>query len=89
MRREPNLNTNELYGLINEIVDDILQEDPIDVTGLPVELEPAKLMCVSQILEMAQQLDDASHRELMLLATASKLALENFVLHIKVQMLGY
>ena len=76
-----NLTSSELADLIREIE----IEDPIDYGDLPYdEDELRRLVCIHicEIAEQAGQLGE-ENRQVMLLAVAAKLVLENLVLNVK------
>ncbi len=73
---------------IRALLDDIEVEDPIDFGDLPVDEERARSLVVTQLAEMRERLvrHDLSGeaREAVLLATASRVILENLLLHVRV-----
>lgn len=71
----------ELADLIREIE----LEDPIDYADLPYAEDELRLLVCTQILEMAEQAERLTEesRQMVLLAVAAKLVLENLVLHIR------
>jgi hypothetical protein len=71
----------ELAGLIREIE----IEDPIDYADLPYDEDALRLLVCGQMREIADQagvLDEES-RQMVYLAVAAKLVLENMVLHLR------
>lgn len=73
------LNINELVALAQEIE----HTDPIDWGYLNVGEEQAYRLMAAGMLEYCQSLDTDEERLHMLLATAVKLSVENFVLNLK------
>lgn len=70
---------------VSVLVDDILAEDPIDWGLLPVDENAAKKMIVLSMVEQWENMKRFDNPEVLLLATAAKLALENFALHMEKQ----
>jgi hypothetical protein len=70
---------------LSALVDEVLQEDPIDWGSLAVDEESSKNLIVLSMLELYEGMckDNATDAELALLAMATKLALENFCLHLQ------
>jgi hypothetical protein len=71
----------ELADLIREIE----IEDPIDYGDLPYDEHDLRLLVCNQIREIADQAEQLGeeNRQMVLLAVAAKLVLENLVLHIR------
>ena len=67
---------------IAEMAQEIESEDPIDWGMLSISEAEAYNMMAGNILEMYLGMD-ADSRDMMLLATATKLTVENFVLNLK------
>ena len=72
---------------IRALLDDIEVEDPVDFGDLPVDEERARSLVVAHLAEMRERLvkHDLSGeaREAVLLATASRVILENLLLHVR------
>lgn len=80
---------HKYYTAVNALMEETLCEDPVDVGLLPIDEETAKQLIVSS---MCEHWDDivakaSSKDELAItaLTVMSKLAYENFVLHIQVK----
>ena len=71
-----------LVEQIVEIAQEIESEDPIDWAMLAIDEKTAYTMMATSILENYLMTDKDS-RDMMLLATAVKLTVENFVLNLK------
>lgn len=71
-----------LTDQIAELAQDIESEDHIDWGMLSIGEAEAYKMMAGNILEMYLGMD-ADSRDMMLLATATKLTVENFVLNLK------
>lgn len=67
---------------IAQMAEEIETEDPIDWGMLSISEKDAYRMMAGNILEMYLGMD-ADSRDMMLLATATKLTVENFVLNLK------
>ncbi len=67
---------------IAEMAKEIEMEDPIDWGMLSISEDEAYSMMAGNILEMYLGME-ADTRDMMLLATATKLTVENFVLNLK------
>lgn len=77
----------ELAAMIREIE----VEDPIDYADLPYDEDALRLLVCSQIHEIVEQSADLDedNRQMLLMAVAAKLVLENMVLNIRLlQMQG-
>lgn len=77
----------ELAAMIREIE----VEDPIDYADLPYDEDALRLLVCSQIHEIVEQSADMDedNRQMLLMAVAAKLVLENMVLNIRLlQMQG-
>jgi hypothetical protein len=76
-----NVSSTELAALIREIE----VEDPIDYADLPYDEDDLRLLVCNQIHEIAEQAEQMGeeNRQMLLLAVAAKLVLENMVLHIR------
>jgi len=70
--------------LIAEIAQEVESGDPIDWGMLAVDEQTAYNLMATSMLEHYNSLD-AENRDLMLLATATKLVVENMVLNLKLQ----
>jgi hypothetical protein len=72
----------DLVGQIVKLAQDIESEDPIDFGLLEVDENIAYSLVASKILETYLG-NDPEDREMILLAAATKLAVENFVLNVE------
>lgn len=70
--------------LIAEMAQEVESGDPIDWGMLAIDESTAYSMIATSMLEHYDSLD-AENRDLMLLATATKLVVENMVLNLKLQ----
>jgi hypothetical protein len=70
--------------LIAEMAQEVESGDPIDWGMLAVDEQTAYNLMATSMLEHYNSLDEES-RDLMLLATATKLVVENMVLNLKLQ----
>lgn len=75
-------NKLSLTEQIAEMAKEIEMEDPIDWGMLSISEDDAYSMMAGNILEMYLGMDKDS-RDMMLLAIATKLTVENFVLNLK------
>lgn len=73
-----------LVDQLVSIAQEIEVTDPIDWGMLSISEEAAYRMIATSILD-GYLADDADKREMILLATVVKLAVENFVLNLKLQ----
>ena len=73
------ISLDELVALAHEIEN----TDPIDWAMLNVSEQDSYRLLASGLLEHIQSIDDPESRLNILLATATKLLVENFVLNIK------
>ena len=76
------MNDITLTEQIAQLAEEIEMEDPIDWGLLAIDEKTAYRMMAGNILEMYLGMDKDS-RDMMLLATATKLTVENFVLNLK------
>jgi hypothetical protein len=77
----------ELAAMIREIE----VEDPIDYADLPYDEDALRLLVCSQVHEIVEQAADMDedNRQMLLMAVAAKLVLENLVLNVRLlQMQG-
>jgi hypothetical protein len=77
----------ELAAMIREIE----IEDPIDYADLPYDEDALRLLVCGQVREIVEQAADMDedNRQMLLMAVAAKLVLENLVLNIRLlQMQG-
>ncbi|MES2933244.1 MAG: hypothetical protein V4805_07130 [Pseudomonadota bacterium] len=69
------------------LMQDVEAEDPLDFNNTPVAEDEARKLVALSMLKMQTQLDtlaiNPAERELVLMATAGHLVLENFLIHIK------
>lgn len=76
---------NELYETISKLLDEMTAEDSIDMGQLSISEEESKNLIISSMIEHYSNLRDICNNrddvEISLLAMATKLALENFILH--------
>ena len=68
---------------IIELAKQLEAEDPIDWSGLPLLRELTYNMLANSVLETAMQMPPGLERETLLMATAVKLVVENYVLHVR------
>lgn len=66
--------------LLAELAQEVESEDPIDWAMLPIDESTAYIMMATNVLEAY---DDAD--QIALLATITKLVVENFTLHLKIE----
>lgn len=78
-KRMPTLDQLAEIAMENEIT------DPIDWGMLAVSEKHAYKMMASYVLEMAEAQGDSEHFDVILMATVTKLLVENFVLNLKLQ----
>lgn len=71
--------TNELVNLIVELAKEVELEDPIDFGMLPIDEDATWHMMACNVIEMFRV--ESESDKLVLLATITKLVVENFVLH--------
>lgn len=77
-----NLKSNELYNLICEYVREVAIEDPFD--GSEETVEAAIPLVASSVVE--QYLNtDPDIREVSTLVTLTKVQIDNFLLHLKIE----
>jgi hypothetical protein len=76
------MNNISLTEQLAQLAEEIEMEDPIDWGLLAIDEKTAYRMMAGNILEMYLGMD-AENRDMMLLATAVKLTVENFVLNLK------
>lgn len=77
----------ELAAMIREIE----VEDPIDYADLPYDEDALRLLVCAQVHEIVEQAADMDddNRQMLLMAVAAKLVLENLVLNVRLlQMQG-
>lgn len=82
-----NVSSAELAALIREIE----IEDPIDYADLPYDEDDLRLLVCSQVHQIVEQAETMGeeNRQMLLMAVAAKLVLENLVLNIRLlQMQG-
>lgn len=74
-------------GSILALLEEIEVEDPLDFGNLPVDERMARSLVVTQLAELRENLIRArvcgEDREALLLATASRVILENLLLHVQ------
>lgn len=70
---------------LQELMQDVEQEDPIDFADLPFEDQALRSLVASHLCEMSAGMESFTEQErhLALLAVSAKLVLENLVLHIR------
>lgn len=73
--------STELAAMIREIE----VEDPIDYADLPYDEDALRLLVCAQVHEIVEQAADMDedNRQMLLMAVAAKLVLENMVLNIR------
>jgi hypothetical protein len=72
----------------SELVDEILKEDPIDWGFLTVDEDNSKYLILCSMIQQYETIVkeyQGKGRDAMLVAIMTKLALENFCLHLQVQ----
>lgn len=74
----------QLLEAVIELAMEMEYTDPTDFGYLRLSEETAYRMIATKIVEDAMAMDNPSARELMLLATATHLVVENFILHQKI-----
>lgn len=74
-----------LLEAVHELVDEILAEDPIDFGYLTIDEEHAKGLVISSMIEHFIKMEELENPVVSMLAACSKLALENFVLNLRLQ----
>lgn len=79
----------ELVELVIELAQEVEAEDPIDWGMLPIDERDTYALIASSVVEniLAQGDSPITDREVSLLASTTKLAVENFVLNIKLNQL--
>lgn len=73
-----------MYNLdqLIELAKEFENADPIDWDNLPVDKDTVYKLLASSVIEIA---DNSEDREIVLLATAIKLVVENFVLSLRLE----
>ena len=74
-----------LQEAVSELVDIILEADPIEWGLLPVDEADAKNLIILSMIEHWETIKTQENPEISMLAIASKLALENFALHLELR----
>lgn len=77
-----NLNSNELYNLVCEYVREIAIEDPFDATEETIE---AAIPLVASSVVEQYLTTNADIREVSTLVTLTKVQIDNFLLHLKIE----
>jgi hypothetical protein len=78
----PTTTSLNLTQQIAQLAQEIEHTDPIDWGMLSIDEENAYMLMAGNILDMYLGMEP-DHRDMMLLATTTKLTVENFVLNLK------
>jgi len=83
---------HKYYNAVNELIEETLNEDPVDLGLLSIDENVAKKMIVSSMCEhwddLVNQSGNLDELAVSALTVMSKLAYENFVLHTQVMRNG-
>lgn len=73
---------------VNDLIDlakEVENEDPIDWGMLNISEDDAYKLIAANVLEMFNAWSASENRDIVMLATVTKLVLENFVLNLRIQ----
>lgn len=80
------MSTDSLSTLLS-LMSDVEEGDPLDFGILPIDEQEARKLVAMSLLKMQSDLDahttTAAEREMVLMASAAHLVLENFLLHLE------
>lgn len=71
---------------IIELAKELEAEDPIDWSGLPLQRDVVYALLANSVLARIAEVESSQEREIILMSTAVKLVVENFVLEMRQMM---
>jgi hypothetical protein len=79
---------HKYYNAVTSLMEETLEEDPVDIGLLPIDEEVAKKLVITSMCEhwdsLQKNCENNDDLAITALTVMSKLAYENFVLHIQI-----